>query len=105
LRQQLLQLLQQLPFLGLLCRRAILGDRHWPDQQPADHPVAVQAAIVQLDLLAKKGLLGLEIRSAEHLAVEISQPAKFRDVETGVVVLAWPLRRRNCAVHSVFTLR
>jgi hypothetical protein len=64
----------------------------------------VQAAIVQLHLFAKKGLLGLEIRSAEHLAIEIFQSAKFRDVETGVVMLAWP-RRRDCAVHGVFTLR
>src|ERR1700722_10580779 len=76
------------------------------DQHAADHPVAMEAAVVQSHLLAVVALLGLEVGDAEQLPIEIAQAAELRHVRTCaiVVVAAGRARGRIWHVHRCYSV-
>src|SRR6185312_14535974 len=69
---------------GGLLRRGIarIGQRHRQHLQAADGAEAVEAAVVELLLLAEVALLVAEVLRAQHLAEEILEPLQLGHVET-----------------------
>jgi hypothetical protein len=52
------------------------------DLQTADRAVAVQTAIVELELVAKIVLLSLKIMGAKQLPIEVLEAREFREMST-----------------------
>ena len=63
----------EVPALGLLLWIAGLLEGLGHHLEATDHAVAMEATVVQFDLLSKVGLLILEVLSAEELAVGVAQ--------------------------------
>ncbi len=81
LREELFQFLPQRSFFCFFGRGTIFWQRHRLDEKAADHAVAMQAPVMQFQLLTEKILLRPEVLGGKQLAIEIFEPPQLRNVE------------------------